>query len=592
MTSTESRDPQHENSSSTPQTRWVSRVRQHAVSAQVVIATLIVLASAVLLEVLPIVAWMIVFSAANNSLERLPLPFWWLCVVVVAAWGMSVAFRRPSWPQDREQQNENAIRLLIIAGWALAAVLSLLLSPGAYAGMPLQQLFASLFTDVLHGTSRLAVDVGLAILVAYLWWRGLLLGRLPLTRERLFTRGLCGGIALLASLVLLNNIPGSAGSQATALLALLLPAYIFIGLTGVGLAHLLDTNRDHQRRQQRAVSLPDGMPGGTPARPQPLVTRAWIISALGLSTAIVGGALILGLVLSYDSVESLAHLLHPVADAFGTVLMWLVEALAFVLFLLLNPIISWLHNFLLQREKQGQQTTQNPPTRPQLPNTSLRHVPPDWLLAGRIALVVIVILIVALVFWWALRQFSSWHRNEEFEEERETLPASEVLGAQLRALLAGLRRPTVAPQAEMDPLTPHSVRYLYRTVLEQAVAGGLGRQPSETPDEYERRLQVAVLDDGSEQAAAGTNTAPGTLLGTGLATEDVQGGLEELTAAYDQVRYGSRPEDSAVPDAPASPRLRAAMSSIVDWLSTKGSGKGPSSRRPQRLWRRQVKAKQ
>jgi Domain of unknown function (DUF4129) len=591
MTTTESRDPQDQDDSRTPQSRWLSRVGQHATSSQAVVASLIVLISAVLLEVLPVVAWMIVFSAANNSLERLPLPPWWLCVIVVAAWGFSVVFRRRSGPQDHDQRTEITIRLVTIAGWALALSLSLLLSPGAYAGMPLEQVIASILSDVVRGTSRLAVDLGLAILVAYLWWRGLLLGRLPLTRERLFTRGLWGGIALVASLVLLNNIAGSAGAQATALLALLLPAYIFIGLTGLGLAHLLDTAREHQRRQQRAVSLPDGPPGASPARPQALVTRAWIISALGLSTAIVGGALILGLVLSYNSVQSLAHLLHPVADAFGTVLMWLVEALAFVLFLLLNPIISWLHNFFLQREKQGQTTSPTPPSRPQLPNTSLRHVPPDWLLAGRIALLVIVVLVLALAFWWVLRRFASWHRNEEFEEEREALSASEVLGAQLRALVAGWRRPKVALRAEVDPLAPESVRYLYRTVLERAGAAGLGRQPNETPDEYERRLQVALLGDGvAEQTPTGTKTAPGTLLGAGLSTEDVQGGLEELTIAYDQVRYGSQLGGSAASDGPASPGLGAAVSSIVGWLSAKGAGKGPSPRSSQRLlWRRQPK---
>ena len=279
----------------------------------------------------------------------------------------------------------------------------------------------------------------------------------------------------------------------------------------------------------------------------------------------MGGALILGLVLSYTSVQSLAHLLHPVADAFGTVLMWLVEALAFVLFLLLNPIITWLHNFVLQREKQGQQTSQTPPSRPHLPNTSLRHVPPDWLLAGRIALVMIVVLVLALVFWWALRRFTSWHRNGKFEEEREALSASEVLGAQLLAFMVGLRRRGIAPPAAEDPLTPQSVRYLYRTVLEQAAAAGLGRKPAETPDEYEQRLQVTLRTDvEAQRSAADTSNVSGSFQGTGVTTDQVRGGLEELTSAYDQVRYGSQTETRASPDGPASPRLRAAMSSVVE----------------------------
>jgi Domain of unknown function (DUF4129) len=587
MTSEETADPPIRDNSTTTQTHRLSRVGRRSASIQEGAASLIVLVSAILLEVLPIVAWMIVFSAAIDSLGRLPLPVWWLCVIVFAAWSTSVVFRRGFASRSEDQRTTIIIRLSIIAGWALTVVLSLLLSPGAYAGMPLPQMIAGMLSDVVTGASRLGVDVGLALLAAYLWWRGLLLGRLPLARERLYSRGLWGGIVLLASLIFLNNLPVSTHAQATALLALLLPAYIFIALTGVGLAHLLDTIREHQRRQQRAVSVPDGPPEATPAGSQPLVTRSWIISALGLSTAIVGGALILGLVLSYDSVQALAQLLHPVADAFGVVLTWLVEALAFVLYLLLNGIITWLYNFFLQREKQGQQSTQTPSTPRHLPNTSIKQVPPEWLLAGRIALLVILVIVVALVFWWALRRFASGHRTEEFEEEREALSASEVLGAQLQAFMGRFRRSSAAPQAAEDPLAHQSVRYLYRTMLEQAAAAGLGRKSAETPDEYELRLQVALRTDVEGQTyAADTSKVSDSPHLAGRTAGQVRGGLEELTAAYDQARYGSQPETSASIEGPASPRLQAAVSSIVGWLDKKVNAQRSSGAHPQRFRRR------
>jgi hypothetical protein len=151
-------------------------------------------------------------------------------------------------------------------------------------------------------------------------------------------------------------------------------------------------------------------------------------------------------------------------------------------------------------------------------------VPSEWLIVAQWVLIALGIIILLIIFIRLFRRIRAWRLDETQDEERENLGAANVLGAQLRALLAGLaarfqRKPSAEDDGNM--LARHPVRALYQRVLRQAATHGLGRRATETPQEFALRLGPAV-------AAPSPGTAPGS------ADSD----LEALTKAYEQARYG------------------------------------------------------
>lgn len=507
------------------------------------------LGAAIALECIPVTAWLFVVAAANQAPRSTSLPFWWIVIVVLAAWGIAATLRRI--PQDSQwtRRAEAALRALMIVGWIVTVVLSLLVSPIAYRGTPLTQLLVVVSSDLSTGAGRLGSDAGLALLVAYLWWRGLLLGRLPLARERLYTRFLIGLAALMLAIASAASLRGAARAIADAIFAVLLPSEVFVGLVGIALAHLADTASEQRERRHRAVGDELGL--------APTDTRAWLVAALGISGSIVGGALALALLVSYDSVRAVTQLLGPVADALGAVIFWLIEAFAYLLFLLLNEPITWAYTHLRT------QSAKSPATAPssQLPGQghSAATLPHEWLVAGRYAVIALGVALVAFALILVLRRFHAWRRPQAFEEERETLSARDVLGGQLRSLLAALRRSHPAESETEEPLAMGSIRYRYREVLRAATATPLGRRANETPNEYARRLQASVRD-----------LRPGAVSPDDAAR--VAAALETVTNAYDVARYGDDDHQRVSASSVEQTDLTDAQHTLLIWLRAQASG--------------------
>ncbi len=510
------------------------------------------LGAAIALETIPVSAWLFVVAAANQAPRSTPLPFWWIFVFVLAAWGIAATLRRI--PQDRRwtRRAEAALRTLMIVGWLVTVVLSLLVSPVAYRGMPLTQLLVVVSSDLSTGAGRLGSDAGLALLVAYLWWRGLLLGRLPLARERLYKRFLIGLAALMLAIVGAAALRGTARAISDASFAVLLPAEVFVGLVGIALAHLADTMSEQRERQHRSV--------GNEMSQAPADTRAWLVAALGISGSIVGGALALALLVSYDSARAVARLLGPVADALGAVVFWLVEAFAYLLFLLLNAPITWAYTHLRTHSAKPPATA--PSSQSPGQGQPAAPLPHEWLVAGRYAVIALGIALVAFALILVLRRFHAWRSPQAFEEERETLSARDVLGGQLRSLLAALRRPHPTERETEEPLAMGSIRYRYREVLRAAKVTPLGRQANETPNEYARRLQASACE-----------LRPGTVSSDDAAR--VAAALATLTNAYDVARYGD--DDHQPASAPSVEQtelteLTDAQHTLLTWLRAQASG--------------------
>lgn len=505
------------------------------------VAVWLTVVAAVLLEALPVTTVLAVVAAANEPPTAPLLPFWWIVTVLLAAWGVAAAWRGIPEQHARRRDVGLALRAVIVLGFACATIASLLISPAAYGGRAPGDFPSALAADVVAGNGRLGAALALSILMAYLWWRGLLLGTLPLTRSRLYVRFVVGLAAVILLVAAASAVTGRARGGILAFLALALPAEVFIGLLGVALGQVLDTAREH--RQRRRTDEPSGA----------IMDRSWVMTAVGISIVVVLGGLMLGLVVSYQGVATLLAAARPLADVMGTVLAWLIAALAFILFLVFNGPYTWL------KQQAGHNSAPSPTQPP--PATSKRFTPTPLPLGFSVAaetiVIALIVLAALLVVLWALRRYNTWHQTSDFEETRETLRAGDVLGAQVRALLGGLRRHPAAAHPREEPLPAGSVRFAFREVLRAAADAGLARMPGETADEFVLRLTRAAR--GADAPATEASAVAPDAVAPANARWDAD--ARALGAAYDEARYG-RP----LGDATASAGALAAAAAFVAWL--------------------------
>lgn len=509
----------------------------------------LVLLAAMLLEVVPVMVWLLFIAAAGNGSSSAPLlPFWWLVVVVLGAWAVAAALRRtPAAAEGRRSAViSSALKIAVVVGWGLTVVISLLLSPAAYRGTPIERLMPTIATDFNSGSDHIGAIIGLALFAAYLWWRGMLLGRLSLTQHRLYIRFIAGLVAIVVAIACAAALSSQSRQTLGGILAFLLPIEVFVGLVGLSLARLLDALDDQRRRRLR------GQSGDSPTL---TVTRSWIVAAFGISGGVVLVTLLLTLLVSYGSVQAIAQALQPIGDAIMTAISWILYAFAFLLFLLLNPLISWLKSVGQSAQPQPQPTPNPGSKPPATPHAQpLNGLPAEWLLVGRWVLLALFIAIIVLALIRVLRRFGEWNRPQEFEEERESLDGASLLGRQLRDLARRLLPRRHAPAPPLEPLPAGSVRLLYREALQAAMKAGYARAPAETPDEYAARLRVEVSVPSNSAA----------LVAPDIRDSDAGQAFSILTEAYDAARYG-KPVGREAAEV-ASPAVTSAQHTVLSWL--------------------------
>ncbi len=366
----------------------------------------------------------------------------------------------------------------------------------------------AVFQDFQALGARIAAPIGIIVLLALLWWRGLQLGQMKIEHEQAATSFKIGFAALVAALLLIGTVDATARAGLAIQLGLTLPVFLFVGLLSLSLARLAEIQR--ARRAQ----------GTSQADP----TRSWLIAMLALSGALV--ILLLGLeqAFSYHTLLGVAAALTPVWDGITAVIGWIVTGLAFILFWLLSPFVSAIQATFNKMAPPNQISKPPSHSKPPLAGKGGASLPNEWLIAGQWVLITLGVLILLVIFIRLFRRIRAWRYDEALDEERENLGAANVLGAQLRALLANLaarfqRKPS--DEDDSDARSHHPMRALYQRVLRQAAAHGLGRHAAETPQEFALRLGPAV-------AAPSSGAAPD------IADPD----LGALTRAYEQARYG------------------------------------------------------
>jgi hypothetical protein len=483
---------------------WSTRTSRHLVEFAVQL----------LLELLPVEAVVIVAAGySGQDITEQPMPFWFLLGIFLIASGLG-----------RYLIGIRLQRLLVISSplFVVSALLLIRISPALYGssgnGFFDWSWMYSFGSDFANHSPAVTALPALLLLLAYIWWRGLKLGGDPPDYSTVMRRFKYGMIAIVAVTIASVGVPPALQPHVVGVLGFLLPAEVFAGLVAAALGRM--ALNQAERRIDAYMRTND---------------RLWLGTSLGLALAAVGFALVINLILNYQSVGSLLALLGPV----GTITSKLTTLLANGLAQLLRFLFDWLVELIKPITSKG---TVRQPSSPSPQGSSKPHkttpTPSQWLDIARIVLEVGALILVIVLFLWLMRKIVTHQRPREevLDEERESLDAGSIFSTQLRTFLAGLRPKRAA--AWVDPLVPGSLRHLYREFLETASRRGMARNTSETPDEYRARL----------------STNP-SLLGP----EPQQ--LEILNEAYNSTRYAERP-----PTEQEMPGIRRVVKSLISRL--------------------------
>jgi hypothetical protein len=479
------------------------------------------------LQALPLGALLQLGAAwdAKDASQAL-LPTWVLLLLLAEAFYLARWLSRRSVPRGW-------MVLCISSGGLATLMLVLYLRLYADSGAFWQMAWlGSLFQDLQFNSGRIAALLGVVGLLALLWWRGLRLGRVTIEHEQVARNWQVGFAVLVGVLLLMGTVDSSARDGLVVQVGLALPLFLFIGLATLSLARLAEIRRARSAQ------------GTTQADP----TRLWVMAMLVLSGALV--VLLLGIeqAFSYHTLLGVVSAFTPIWDAITAVIGWLAVGVGFVLYWLFS-LLDLLLSLLFRPHSKSDQPTSPPAAPPRLPGKAHgTALPTEWLDIGHWVLIGLGISVLLLILIRALRGFARWRRDETMDEERESLDAASVLGAQLRALLANLaarfqrRR---SSEEDEDAFSRYTVRRLYRRLLRQTAAQGLGRRAAETPQEYAQRLGPSVAGPLLSSSASESAQVKGVVSSSGGMSGVVDPDLEALTKAYEQARYGNREPSAA-----------------------------------------------
>jgi len=459
-----------------------------------------------LIELLPVQAWLMTLAAYQTGDARLTAAPFWLVALTLAAFGLGGRVTARSSGRIR-------VGAGIVIG-VVAFTTAVFWPTGAFA--------------ISDPANKPVAFLGLMALFAYLGWRGVGAGSAePFSAayerfRRIFTYGLA---AMVGAITISIAAPDSARAPLIGALGLFLPIEVFAGLLALAIS---------KAAFQRASAY-----GAETAAPDE--TR-WLGMAVGLATLIVVVSLVISVVVSFQAVLRALLQLGPVGVFLNTALTWLVNAFAYLLYLIFNIPISALKSQHLPYTKPTPPhaaCVQRPAgTAPPLPHGH-SYCPPAHsplslafvvAVIGVVGVIVAVVVVLAIIF--LIREVARLlaqrrrQRADNADEEREDLDGRMLLGQQLRELLGAQRRHARAEEA----LPQEGVRWLYREALRAAAARGVARAPNETPDEFAARL-APTLSALAPATRTRRVSAPASDDG------ESQAAFAELNDAYNRARY-------------------------------------------------------
>ena len=316
-------------------------------------------------------------------------------------------------------------------------------------------------TDIISGLPAGIVVIGATTVL----WRNGLLARWNSYAE--LRQGFFTGTVMLAMLLLFRE--GVAGVPRV---SLLVPMAGFVAASLLSLALVAFSH---------AIALEQTTDSGTPMPP-----RQWLLVLSGAVATILALGWALTSIFSPGLLAQALGVLRPIWRIVGQGLLYVVAGIAYLLFLLISPIVTAVRDLVQQvipnteiTADEGASSIFDPEN---LQNLSL----PPGAQTG-IQIIVIAILVIGIAFALLhLRRRLFGRETVDVPEARESVWSAGLLRDQLRA---AFRRRRSAHYVELDDEPARQeIRQTYRRLLRRAAREGLPRPPAVTPLSFAARL--------------------------------------------------------------------------------------------------------
>jgi hypothetical protein len=424
---------------------------------------LIILPAAIALMVVtwvePWAQW-VVLSTGVDRVGQVPPPG--VMIVVILA---SMVVTRQAMRRARYQR-----RLIVLGGVLAIIVVTVLTYPVAQP--------AVLLRNLVDWQNSVAPELLTAIVVALLWWRGILIGRSRSLVEENLERTFLNGVLALALLILVNHF-----SRRIAPPDVLAAVLIFFA---TALTTLTIVNVELARAQQPEA--------GSWLRRQ----RHWFATILGVVGAILLGGLLLANLFSPDVLRQFIASIGPAFSSVTNALVAVLRPLFTFFFWLISPLVPLLQAILrvllegimgVMRVIRDLGLQLNVARAEKDVQSFLDS--PEFVTFSRSTAVVLLLILFALAAIWALRRSGLLSRRNS-DETRESIASRELLIDQLKNLLNRLRRKREIDRGLYLPLSGddarRAVRQAYQELLEWARLHRQAREPHQTPGLYAQRL--------------------------------------------------------------------------------------------------------
>lgn len=354
----------------------------------------------------------------------------------------------------------------------------------------------------------------LLALITWLWRHGIANAQIGFEYNRISISFKIGFGIALGALLIATAVP--VFSPLRSALPTALPVFFLSGLIALSLTRL---------GVLRAARLTPG----SHADP----TRPWLLALTILSVGLIVLVVIVESIFSFSALEAIVITLNPLWNAIGTVIYWLLYGIVF----LLSPIF-YLVSFILNALRGS-----SPPPKVHISSPISAKVQSNHSQAliaqaagvGRWVLLALALFAIALLVVATVRRWFMSNQDESVEEVREGLDARSLLMRRLREWLSR-RRQQAELEITLEPLDPMSARAHYRELLQKIAVTDeiLTRRQSETPDEYERRLNAFLREQAQKTQGPGDMLSPVPSIT-----------LDSLTHDYEEERYGGKSTSAA-----------------------------------------------
>lgn len=315
------------------------------------------------------------------------------------------------------------------------------------------------------------------VIICFLWWRGITIGRSEIPHESL-ADAFYNGVIALAFLFLVNTFnPLLTPADA------LWPALFFFA-SGLGALSLAGLEEDRRRQKDSTGQWP-------------ALNRRWLVTVAGVIGLIVLGGLLEASALAPDAFKTFIIFFRPVQEALLILIGFIFLLLAQIFIWPIFYIVEALWNLLSRLEPIN--FPGPPPGLAQRMQELVEAITrsPAFQSASQSFAWLIIVVILALVFWLAARRLWRLAGGGNENEIHESIFSSELLLNQLKNLFARKVQPPPPGPPYLSLNGPADdprliIRRAYQRLLAWAGALGQPRPPGATPLTFAGTLTQAV----------------------------------------------------------------------------------------------------